>query len=516
MSIRRANAPLQEKNWTQILDGQTILNLPFSLHNGETVTVELAVRGSNGESLFRKWELSRESAVYFRYSYYTEEAQAELIWGAPPPTEVGTADFHGTKIPWTAKNGSLFFDLKNAPNGNYSVKIGEHEIPFEKYPPRRNEVKIDRRNNILLADGKPFLFYGPFIPFSFAQRFVLETTILPELKQRGFNGITLMIPEGYVPGEWAENNRCWDISWYISVLDACHANGLKVIVFCPFEHQRGKGYLSVFNPRTLIPHLKNHPALLAWYISDEPTPEHYQTVWDLYRFTKKNDPCHPVMINVTDQGLATKVVTDKKTGKNPFDIFSLTFYPVSRVTAPDNRLKDTLPLFDKMRGAVRKERGVLMHAAQAYGYGTDHWYREPTPAEISFLVYMPLIYGNTGWMWFGGRAKCPATQKAIESYVPELQKLAPILGNGTLLNQGKVFQSVCGNVIGTLRKHGKHCYLITVNKLEKPLRTHFNLTDLIEGNFSRADVLFENRRHDLRTDDLYQPFQRHVYEFTLE
>ena len=516
VNILRGKTLLLKKEWTQTLDGETVLHVPLSLNSEEPFTVRFAVRGSNGESLFREWELAKETAVYFRYSYYTDETQAELIWGVPFPSEQETADFNGIKIPWTKKDGSLFFDLKEAPNGNYSVRIGGREIPFEKYPPRRNEVKIDRRNNMLVADGKPFLFYGPFIPFSFAQRFILETTVLPELRQRGFNGITLMIPEGYVPGEWAEANRCWDISWYISVLDACHANGMKVIVFCPFEHQRGKGYISVFNPRTLIPHLKDHPALLAWYISDEPTPEHYQTVWDLYRFTKKNDPYHPVMVNVTDQGLATKVVMDKKTGRNPFDVFSLTFYPVSRVTAPDNRLKDTLPLFDKMREAVRKEHGVLMHAAQAYGYGTDHWYREPTPEEIAFLVYMPLIYGNTGWMWFGGRAKCPATQKAIESYIPELRELAPILGNGVMCSQGRVFQSVCGNVIGTLRKYGKRCYLITVNKMEKAVKTHFNLADAVGPEISPARVLFENRRHDLQTDDLYRPFQRHVYEFTVD
>jgi hypothetical protein len=44
--------------------------------------------------------------------------------------------------------------------------------------------------------------------------------------------------------------------------------------------------------------LMNHPALLAWYISDEPTGNKVtpETLKDIYMVVKKTDPWHPVSI----------------------------------------------------------------------------------------------------------------------------------------------------------------------------------------------------------------------------
>ena len=494
--------------------GTTEQTIRFPLLSGEDgqTAVELAVQGDSGERLVRSWTISRDSGIYFRRNYYTSEKQAELIWNGELPKEK-CANFNGKKVAWRKADGRLVFDLTGIPDGVYSVRIDGQAIPFAKRPPKSNEVKIDRKNNILLVNDKPFIFYGPSVTFGFRQRFALETWVVAEVKRRGYNGLTLWLEEGYMPGSYGEKNRCLNSDWYKRVLDVCAEHGLKVIVSCCRDHFRSPNYVSVNNPKTLVPKLKDHPALLAWYFCDEPVAAHYSQIWEDYNYTRKADPYHPYLVNVTDQGLFSEVVKDKKTGRNPFDIFSLTYYPVSRVTAPDARLRDSARQFEKMIEAVRKEQGVLHHAAQAYGYGTDHWYREPTPAEISFLIYMPLIYGNTGWNWFGGPAKCKATEKAINSYAPELEFMAEVIGNGEAMNKGEVFTSLCGNVLGTLRKYNGKYYLLTVSQNEKAVKTRFNLSNLLPGTPKKAEVLFEKRTHDLRTDDDYKPFQRHVYVF---
>ena len=498
--------------------GKNELTVGFSLpqvEDGQT-TVELTVRGDSGERLVRSWTIDSDPGIYFRRSYYTSEKEAELIWNGELPNPDAGADFNGKRVAWRKADGKLIFDLSGVPDGVYPVRIGGHSVMFAKFPAKSNEVKIDRLNNILLVNGKPFIFYGPFLNFGFLQRFALETWVVKELKNRGFNGLVLSISEGYIPGSWGEKNRCLDADGYKKILDVCAAHGLKVIAACFYDHSRSRDYVSVNNPRSLVPKLKDHPALLAWYFCDEPVAAHYRKIWEDYNYTRKADPYHPYLVNVTDQGLATGVVRDKKTGRNPFDIYSLTYYPVGHVSAPNAQLKDTTGLFEKMRAAARKERGVLYHAAQAYGYGTDLWYREPTPAEVSFLVYMPLLYGNTGWQWFGGPAKCPATQRAIESYIPEMRFMAELIGNGGTVNRGEVFASLCGNVLGTLRRYRGRYYLLTVNQTDRELKTRFNLAARLPGKPKTAEVLFERRSHDLLSEDRYGPFQRHVYVFELK
>ena len=514
------NVSRNEKKILQRTDrlelGTTEKAVQFPLTPGDdgSTKVDLTVQGDSGERLVRSWTISNDSGDYFRRNYYTSEKEAELIWNGSLPNADESADFNGKKVFWKHAEGKLIFDLSDVPDGVYSVKLGGKSIPFAKYPPKSNEVKIDRLNNILLVNGKPFIFYGPYMFFSFLQRYAMETWVVKELKKRGFNGLVLWIDEGYMPGSWAGKNSCLDSDFYKKTLDVCAEHDLKVIMMCPLKKRNPK-FVSVNNPKTLIPKLKDHPALLAWYFYDEPTAESRSHIWQSFDVTRKTDPYHPFQVNLTPQGLFSEAVKDKKTGRNPFDILSLTFYPVGRTTDPNAPLKGKVRNFEKMNEGVRKEQGVLYHASQSFGYGTDWWLREPTPAEISFLIYMPLIYGNTGWMWFDGRAKSQVTQEAIERYIPELRFMADLIGNGEAVNRGEIFTSLCGNVLGTLRRYKGKYYLLTVNQTDRAVKTRFNLSALLPGLPKEAEVLFEQRSQDLQTDDQYSPYQRHVYVFEI-
>ena len=94
--------------------------------------------------------------------------------------------------------------------------------------------------------------------------------------------------------------------------------------------------------------------------------------------------------------------------------------------------------------------------------------------------------------------------------------MAEVIGNGEALNRGEVFTSLCGNVLGTLRKYKGKYYLLTVSQNEKAVKTRFNLANILPGTPKKAEVLFEKRTHDLLTDDEYKPFQRHVYVFAVQ
>ena len=515
LTVSRNEKPLLQKSGRiQLGTAEQTLRFPLSAGESGQTTVEFAVQSNSGERLVRSWTVSADSGIYFRRNYYTSEKQAELIWNGELPKDKN-ADFNGKKVAWRKADGKLLFDLSGVPDGVYSVRIGGRSIPFSKYPPKANEVKIDRLNNILLVNSMPFFFYGPHIfwGLGITPGLSLETWDIKELKRRGFNAFYLDLREGYKSGSKV---LMPDPDMIKKVLDVCAEHGLKVQVGLYGRVPRGAGantWVKVNSPQALVSKLKDHPALLSWCFFDEPTAERRAHIWEDFNFVRKADPYHPIMLNMTSHVLFSDVFRDKKTGQNPYDIVSLTYYPISRTTAPDARLRDQHGEFRRMRDGMRKEHLVMQHAAQAFGYGTDWWDREPTPAEISFLIYMPLLYGNTGWRWFGAPTKCKATEEAIESYVPELNFLAEVIGNGEAMHRGEVFTSLCGNVIGTLRKYQGKYYLLTVSQSEQTVKTRFNLSTLLPGTPEKADVLFEKRSHDLQTDDHYQPFQRHVYVF---
>ena len=93
--------------------------------------------------------------------------------------------------------------------------------------------------------------------------------------------------------------------------------------------------------------------------------------------------------------------------------------------------------------------------------------------------------------------------------------MAELIGNGEAVNRGEIFTSICGNVLGTLRRYQGKYYLLTVNQTDRTVKTRFNLASLLPGSAKEAEVLFEQRSQDLQTDDQYGPYQRHVYVFEI-
>jgi Carbohydrate family 9 binding domain-like len=490
---------------------------PGKLVPGYNLTARVNITAADGSKLYKKLEITNDKVAMFRQNYYTVEKEAELIWrNIPALPQRGKFTFGKHLVPYQTIKGKIMVDISKVPSGKYKIKIASRIVPFTKLSPRPNAVKIDQDKNSLIVDGKTYIFYGSYIRANPKSKYLMESYSLPYLKKIGFNGVSICIKEGLDANDkWSVKNRIWDVESYLALMDACSRNGLKVIIYLSMAHHRKAGFKTIFTLKNLIPKMKDHPALLAWYIADEPTPKSNKEIWQRYNYVRKTDPYHPVMVNVTSRGLALDV-TVNKAGKHPFDIYSLTYYPVGCTMHSDTEigLKIGDMLFKQMFVVSKKCKGVMIHAAQAYGYGTDYWDREPTPAEVSFLVYMPMIYGNRGWNWFGGRTKCRETWDAVIAYGHEVKKLAPILADSEKVNDDSVISSSCGKAFGLLRKLGESYYFITVNKTQQTIKTNFNLSEYLPEGFKKAEVLFENRQVQFGKSKTYMPYQRHVYKIT--
>ena len=226
---------------------------------------------------------------------------------------------------------------------------------------------------------------------------------------------------------------------------------------------------------------RDHPALLCWYISDEPngksiTPEQLE---DIYNTVKENDPWHPVSIVFMAPFLTSKKYTAA------FDIVMADPYPI-----PDNSTSMPGEVASQLKVEFKGKRPVWI-VPQAFG-GGELWSREPTIQEIRSMTWQSIINGATGIQYFVRQGlnyfpKSAATWSECGRMAIEVAELTP-----WLLSEEETMPVVCysGNVIVTSRIHNGQLAVMAVNKINEPVSASFKVTGLSTG---QARVLFENR-----------------------
>ena len=170
------------------------------------------------------------------------------------------------------ESGQVDFRLKNS----RGERIGSAMLTFEKLD--RESVKgvwIDRHNR-LIVDGKPFFPLGMY-----------------------FGKVTAKDLDIYAKGPF----NC--LMPYAQVgqkeLDLCAVHGMKA--FCnikdyyTFVNRKGAGFRSReendIAVSKIVNGLKDHPALMGWYLNDEIPPAHIPELTSRYRLVKSLDAEHP-------------------------------------------------------------------------------------------------------------------------------------------------------------------------------------------------------------------------------
>ena len=225
----------------------------------------------------------------------------------------------------------------------------------------------------------------------------------------------------------------------------------------------------------------NHPALLAWYISDEPTgnkipPEKLE---EIYRKVKETDPWHPVSIVFMAPFLSSKKYADA------LDIVMADPYPV-----PDTPVTLVGDVTGSLISEFKGKKPVWI-VPQAFG-GGEWWRREPTIQEIRSMTYQAIINGATGIQYFVRQGlnyfpKSAATWGECGRMATEIAELTPWLLSE---DEAPEVKSLSQNVIATSRVHDGQLIILAVNRKNEPARAEIR----IEGGYTgKARVLFENR-----------------------
>jgi len=453
-----------------------------------------------------------------RLNYYTFESSGEVLIYLPDDhVQKGLEAilFYKSKI--IGQKKQLISGLNLLPFPLTSLESGENEILCKYYlnneehgsekinvqilHPKYNEVKIDRANGGLIVDGLPFF------PFGFYCYSPVQPTLAEEEVVKGFN---MMSPYQEITDKTRNERR--------EYMDRCAQLGMKVhynLLSIGEEIGRdggfGSGQISQIEKdeqlrllKEEINYFKDHPALLAWYISDEPVGRKVppEPLIEICQIIKKLDPYHPVSI---------VFMTPKKAKgyAEAMDIVMADPYPIPRGTVTSVR--------DVTKGLYQEfypEKPVWI-VPQAFG-GNEWWTREPTSEEIRVMTYLSIINGSKGIQYFIRHGmnsfpksvvawnECGKISLEIAELTPALfsTEVAPIISCTDSSIQLKAFR---------LRNE---ITILAVNTVNKPKSIDIFIQE--EDYSGEAEVLFENRKIEIldgTINGMIEAFGRKVYRF---
>jgi len=285
------------------------------------------------------------------------------------------------------------------PQGQYTLEAAMHNQAgqalhqtsqtIHKLPPAPQggrEVRINDQG-IVCVDGKPFLPYGAMM-------------IRPhdDLNTVASQGYTAVFEYSFY---WMkpEQQRQW--------LDRVHAQGLMAIIY-PYPEPpmaRDKALTVPLSNedaakiREFVRTWKSHPAILAWYLADEPElhgtlPARLRAI---HAICQEEDPYHPtIVLNNTFNGMEVYTDCGDIRMPNPFPGFYKDSGPRRRLNYAHQLVHHAAVQTDMMRATWTTPQAFSW--ADLRENRSDE--RPPSFAEMRSMNYQAAIAGATGWVWY--------------------------------------------------------------------------------------------------------------------
>ena len=237
-----------------------------------------------------------------------------------------------------------------------------------------------RADGICLVNGKPFFPIGCWV-------YNLDSAVMADLRAHHFNTV---VGNGFVPGD------------------------LPLV-----EQQRLMGIPMASDE--FVKAAKASPALLAWYLTDEPE-EHGETTAQVharYLALKAKDADHPI-------GITHDMLSGPPKYKGSCDFTMTDVYPVTRDR--DWPLKAVGEYTDGPR-QVHGNGWPNFTFIQTFG-GPDadggKW-AQPLPLEVRFMAFDALVHRADGILYFSYWPRAAETWTSIAQLNRDIERLAPWL-----------------------------------------------------------------------------------------
>jgi hypothetical protein len=379
--------------------------------------------------------------------------------------------------------------IKSSNGSLYKTTAGLNILDYKP-----NEVKTDRLTGGLIVNRKIFL------PFGFYCYSPVYPTLPEEEIVKGFNMISpyqKILPET-LKERISYMDRCAMLGMKVhyNLLSVSGGGGVSSKIEGISESEKRERLVSEI--RTFM----DHPALLAWYISDEPNgfkipPSELEGV---YRTLKEIDPWHPVSVVFMAPFLSSINYA------NSFDIVMADPYPV-----PNGSVSQTGDVAKQLRSEFEGKRPVWI-VPQAFG-GGEWWEREPTYQELRSMTYQAIVSGARGIQYFirHGMNSFPKSTSAWNECGRMALEIAEI--TPWLLSDEKPLpaKASSGNVLISSALHDGQLLVIAVNKVNSTQKVDIYISG---STLSPAKVLFENRSVPVYAggfSDYLPPYGSQVY-----
>lgn len=253
-------------------------------------------------------------------------------------------------------------------------------------------------------------------------------------------------------------------------LQAAHNHNLKVFMGLPRKMIKRGDYGAI---REYVRALKSEPALLVWYLLDEPSihkvsPEVMKKVRSI---VAEADPNHPAM-----------VVFCSKIGdyQGSFDIAGFDPYPIKgrkqRVDLISRFLRDRKK---EVKGNLPFWHVVQGHDLSKPKKGDIH---RPTPAQIRCMTFLGIISGARGTVYYWWPSvwcnilDFPEVWQEIGSINSDLKSLSPVLTAEDISTEDVEIISERGdNIPYIARQHEENLWVIAANPDRKKVETILHL-----------------------------------------
>lgn len=350
-------------------------------------------------------------------------------------------------------------------------------------------------NGGIAIGGKPQFLLGMY---------GVRTEDLPEMAKGGYDFVHNYTWDGNGTNESA-----------LEYLDACQKLGLQA--FIGFDRTKLRAWDEDF-VAARVGALARHPALLAWYLFDEPDLPHQYVPPDqlraLYQLIHTLDPQHPVIVTVA-QGNFMPLY------HGSYDVYWSMDYGTPAANARNfdthrDALKPGVPIMSIVHSYDGNQKGP------AQGGEVDKF--QPTPAQMRACAFMAIAHNSSGlaWWWWGQGsdifmtvAHAPAAWAGLRETVKQIRDLRPVLEAQVLPQMWVEKVGEKGAVHLWEKQLPDRTVIIAVNAEKAPCDLSFRPRTLPVG--AKLTTLAEARRELTlqggTLTDHFEPWGVHVYEY---
>ncbi|MFA4045132.1 MAG: hypothetical protein HZRFUVUK_001941 [Candidatus Fervidibacterota bacterium] len=300
---------------------------------------------------------------------------------------------------------------------------------------------------------------------------------------------------------------------------------------------------------------RDDPIIVGWMHQDEPDnaqligedkatgrkiyggPVPPSEIIERYKKMKANDPDRPVLLNL-GQGVANDLWKGRGVGAHPDDYFtyvkgcdivSFDVYPVAG-------LNDENLLWYVAKGVSRlifwvnwnkstDGEKIVWNCVECTRIRNLE--RKPTPHHVRAEVWMAIIHGSTGLIYFVHQFQPKFVEaalledeemlSAVSQINRQIHELAPVLNSPTVQNGVKVVSTNPNVPVHTMVKiYGNAVYIFAVGMRNEKTKAIFSVENIPKG--ASAEVLWENRHISVdngRFEDEFNPYDVHIYKIKL-